>query len=84
MSAAQMGAMAVRLNRQAAEGIGSVQASSEKWPYLDEGVTSIPGLTCQLNHGLIAHGEHLASRCQAWSDDMVLRESLAQTKISQP
>ena len=28
----------------------------------------IPLLTCQLHRGLIAHGEHLTSRCQGWSD----------------
>jgi hypothetical protein len=32
---------------------------------------SIPLLTCQLHQGLIAHGEHLTSRCQGWTDDMV-------------
>jgi hypothetical protein len=30
----------------------------------------IPVLTCQLHQGLIAHGEHLTSRCQGWSDAM--------------
>jgi hypothetical protein len=33
-------------------------------------VNCIPLLTCQLNQGLIAHGEHLTSRCQGWTDDM--------------
>ena len=28
------------------------------------GVNCIPVLTCQLHQGLIAHGEHLVSRCQ--------------------
>jgi hypothetical protein len=28
------------------------------------GVNCIPVLTCQLKQGLIAHGEHLVSRCQ--------------------
>ena len=28
------------------------------------GVNCIPVLTCQLHQGLIAHGEHLTSRCQ--------------------
>ena len=31
----------------------------------------IPLLTCQLHQGLIAHGAHLTSRCQGWTDDMV-------------
>ena len=34
------------------------------------GVNGIPVLTCQLHQGLIAHGEHLISRCQGWTDDM--------------
>ncbi len=34
------------------------------------GVNCIPVLTCQLNQGLIAHGEHLNSRCQGWTDDV--------------
>jgi hypothetical protein len=33
-------------------------------------VNCIPLLTCQLHQGLIAHGEHLTSRCQGWTDDM--------------
>jgi hypothetical protein len=35
------------------------------------GVNRIPVLTCQLHQGLIAHGEHLTSRCQGWTNDMV-------------
>ena len=35
------------------------------------GVNCIPVLTCQLHQGLIAHGEHLPSRRQGWTDDMV-------------
>jgi len=35
------------------------------------GVNCIPVLTCQLHQGLIAHGEHLASRCQGWTDNQV-------------
>jgi hypothetical protein len=31
------------------------------------GVNCIPVLTCQLHQGLIAHGRHLASRCQRWA-----------------
>ncbi len=34
------------------------------------GVNCIPVLTCQLHQGLIAHGEHLTSRCQGWTDDL--------------
>ena len=34
------------------------------------GVNCIPLLTCQLHQGLIAHGEHLTSRCQGWTDDI--------------
>jgi hypothetical protein len=34
------------------------------------GVNCIPVLTCQLHQRLIAHGEHLTSRCQGWTDDM--------------
>ncbi len=33
------------------------------------GVHGISVLTCQLHQGLIAHGEHLTSRCQGWTDD---------------
>jgi hypothetical protein len=40
-------------------------------------LTGIPALTCQLHHGLIAHGEHLTSRCQGWTDDMVRQEGWA-------
>ncbi|MEB3172145.1 MAG: galactose oxidase [Synechococcaceae cyanobacterium] len=35
------------------------------------GPDCIPLLTCQLHQGLIAHGEHLTSRCQSWTDDLV-------------
>ncbi|EDY38668.1 hypothetical protein CPCC7001_1547 [Cyanobium sp. PCC 7001] len=31
---------------------------------------AIPLLTCQLHGGLIAHGEHLTRRCQAWTDGL--------------
>ena len=37
----------------------------------------IPVLTCQLNQGLIAHGEHLTSRCQGWTDDMTRQQGWA-------
>ena len=36
-----------------------------------------PVLTCQLHQGLIAHGEHLTSRCQGWTDDMARQRSCA-------
>ena len=41
------------------------------------GVNCVPVLTCQLNQGLIAHGEHLTSRCQSWTDDMVRQRGWA-------
>ncbi|MGL6134328.1 MAG: galactose oxidase [Prochlorococcaceae cyanobacterium] len=41
------------------------------------GVNSIPVLTYQLHQGLIAHGEHLTSRCQSWSDVMVSQKGWA-------
>jgi len=41
------------------------------------GVNCIPVLTCQLHQGLIAHGEHLASRCQGWADDQVRQRGWA-------
>ena len=41
------------------------------------GVNCIPVLTCQLHQGLIAHGEHLTSRCQAWTDDMTRQQGWA-------
>ena len=31
----------------------------------------------QLHQGLIAHGEHLTSRCQGWSDDLVRQKGWA-------
>jgi hypothetical protein len=34
-------------------------------------------LTCQLHQGLIAHGEHLTSRCQGWTDDMTRQRGWA-------
>ncbi|MEY3930634.1 MAG: hypothetical protein RLZZ516_2344 [Cyanobacteriota bacterium] len=40
------------------------------WFEHHSGVNCIPLLTCQLHQGLIAHGEHLTSRCQGWTDDM--------------
>jgi hypothetical protein len=41
------------------------------------GVNCIPVLTCQLHHGLIAHGEHLTLRCQGWTDDLVCQRGWA-------
>ncbi len=41
------------------------------------GVNCIPVLTCQLHQGLIAHGEHLTSRCQGWTDDKVRQKGWA-------
>ena len=41
------------------------------------GVNYIPLLTCQLQQGLIAHGEHLTHRCQGWTDDMVRQRGWA-------
>ena len=53
-----------------------VQARSRKvcmtchWFQHHAGVNCIPLLACQLHQGLIAHGEHLTSRCQGWTNDM--------------
>jgi hypothetical protein len=41
------------------------------------GVNCIPVLTCRLHQGLITHGEHLTSRCQGWTDDMVRQRGWA-------
>jgi hypothetical protein len=41
------------------------------------GVNCIPVLTCQLHQGLIAHGEHLTSRCKGWTHDMARQRSCA-------
>jgi len=41
------------------------------------GVNCIQVLTCQLHQGLIAHGEHLTSRCQGWTDDMTRQRGWA-------
>ena len=41
------------------------------------GVNGIPVLTCQLHQRLIAHGEHLVSRCQGWTDDMTRQRGWA-------
>jgi hypothetical protein len=41
------------------------------------GVSCIPVLVCQLHQGLVAHGEHLTSRCQGWTDTMVRQKGWA-------
>ena len=41
------------------------------------GGNGIPLLTCQLHQGLIAHGQHLSSRCQGWSDDLARQRGWA-------
>ena len=41
------------------------------------GVNCIPVLTCQLHQGLITHGEHLTSRCQGWTNDMMRQQGWA-------
>ncbi|MFZ9463032.1 MAG: hypothetical protein ACO262_05390 [Vulcanococcus sp.] len=40
-------------------------------------MSCIPVLVCQLHQGLVAHGEHLTSRCQGWTDAMVRPERQA-------
>ena len=34
------------------------------------GVNCIPLLTCQLQQGLIAHGEHPTHSCSGWTEDI--------------
>ncbi|WP_255024114.1 hypothetical protein [Cyanobium sp. T1G-Tous] len=34
-------------------------------------------MTCQLHQGLLAHGEHLSSRCQGWTEEMVSKQGWA-------
>ena len=51
----------------------------DEWPYLDEGVLLKTRsrkicMTCHLHQGLIAHGEHLTSRCQGWTDDLTRQQ----------
>jgi hypothetical protein len=41
------------------------------------GVNCIPVLTCQLHQALVAQGEHLTSRCQGWTDNMVRQKDWA-------
>jgi hypothetical protein len=50
------------------------------------GVNCIPVLTCQLHQVLIAHGEHLTSRCQGWTDDMTRppRKPWASSRLTVP
>jgi len=40
------------------------------WFRHHSGVNCIPLLTCQLHQGLLAHGEHLTSRCPSWTEDL--------------
>jgi hypothetical protein len=47
------------------------------WFRHHSGVNGIPLLTCQLHQGLIAHGEHLTSSCQGWTDDMTRQRGWA-------
>ena len=47
------------------------------WFRYHAGVNCIPVLTCPLHQGLIAHGEHLTSRCPGWTDDMARQRSCA-------
>jgi hypothetical protein len=47
------------------------------WFRHQAGVNCIPVLTCQLHQGLIAHGEHLTSRCRGWTDDLVRQKGWA-------
>ena len=60
-----------------------VQARSRKvcmtchWFQHQAGMNCIPLLTCQLHQGLIAHGEHLTSRCQGWTEDMTRQRGWA-------
>ena len=54
----------------------------EDWPWLDQAVLRSSRsrkvcMTCQLHQGLIAHGEHLTSRCQGWTDDMTRQQGWA-------
>lgn len=46
------------------------------------GVNGIPVLTSQLPQGLIAHGQHLTSRCQGWTDDMTRHRSRPKKSVS--
>ena len=41
------------------------------------GANCIPLLTCQLQQGLIAHGEHLTRRCPGGTADMVRQRGWA-------
>ena len=54
----------------------------EEWLYLDKAVllktrSRKVCMTCQLHQGLIAHGEHLTSRCQGWTYDMAIKRGWA-------
>ena len=68
----------VPLSRQEPSRKGEI----EDWPWLDQAVLRSSRsrkvcMTCQLHQGLIAHGEHLTSRCQGWTDDMVRQRGWA-------
>jgi hypothetical protein len=52
------------------------------WYRHHTGVNSITVLTCQLHQGLIAHGEHLTSRCQGWTDDQVRQKGWTPEVVS--
>ena len=41
------------------------------------GVNCIPVLACHLHQGLIAHGEHLSSRCHGWTEEQHSRRGWA-------
>ena len=56
---------------------GSKVCMTCHWFRHHAGVNCIPVLTCQLHQGLIAHGEHLTSRCQGWTDDLVRQKGWA-------
>ena len=68
----------VPLSRQEPSRKGEI----EDWPWLDHAVLRPSRsrkvcMTCQLHQGLIAHGEHLARRCQGWTDDMTRSQGWA-------
>ena len=52
-----------------------VSADCEGWPFLPPDLLRPSRsrqvcMTCHLQQGLIAHGEHLTSRCQGWTEDV--------------
>ena len=73
--------MGVPLPRPAALA-ARLETPAEEWPYLDEGTllktrSRKVCMICQLHQGLIAHGEHLVSRCQGWNADMTRQRGWA-------